>query len=281
MKNSFHPFHPFVFGAFLAVPLLAQPDTSGRSKSAEAQSPQSLATATTTRDPAQELAQVRTRLEEIRRETPADKQAEYFLMQRVAELEKFAPSTFSVDFSGGQLERLLATVAKTNTHPFNLLAEDPQKLRDATLSAFSVHNVTPAAFAATLNLFLAPQGMVVEKIIPDQFYGGQDHPGPEVYVMRPAKSSAAAPGRFESFQLDRYLEQQSIDDIVGAVRAAWELDPAHKSDALHIKFHPATSILLVSGPEDAIRIAEQVIQSLKRPQPRPPQPTPAPSPDKK
>jgi hypothetical protein len=185
----------------------------------------------------------------------------------------------SIDFPGGPLDQLMVVLAKTNTGGFNLLSEDPKMLA-TIVPPFSVHNVTPTAFAAALNLFFAPRSLVVEKIIPDQFYGGQDHPGPDVYVMRAAKSSTAAPGRFLAFQLAPYLEQQSIDDIVGAVRAAWELDPTHKPDELHVKFHPPTSILLVSGPSDALNISQQVIQSLKRGStaPRVPAPTPTPSP---
>ena len=46
--------------------------------------------------------------------------------------------------------------------------------------------------------------------------------------------------------------------------AGWELDPAHDPKALNLKFHPGTSILLVSGSTDAIMVTQSVIGQLKR-----------------
>ena len=82
----------------------------------------------------------------------------------------------------------------------------------------------------------------------------------------PANEKAPAPQlQFLSFQLAPFLQSQSVNDIVEAIRTAWELDPSHTSEMLHIKFHPGTSILLVSGPQEAINIARNVLIELKRP----------------
>jgi ribosome recycling factor len=79
----------------------------------------------------------------------------------------------------------------------------------------------------------------------------------------PARPRTPLPIDFESFQLAPYLRDQSIDDIVEAIRASWELNPRNDPNALRLKFHPPTSILLASGPRDALNMAGKIISQLK------------------
>jgi hypothetical protein len=54
-----------------------------------------------------------------------------------------------------------------------------------------------------------------------------------------------------------------IDDIVAAIRLAWQMDPSHKNDSLQIKYHPPTNLLLVTGTPASLEVVERVIDSLK------------------
>ncbi len=130
-----------------------------------------------------------------------------------------------------------------------------------SLPAFSLQNASPDLFARSLGQFLESRGL---HLIPS----GYSVPGTkDVYVVQrfSSKSPRQMSGdAFEPIQLAPYLAEQNIDDIIGAIRAAWELDPGHDAAALRLKFHPPTSILLVSGPGEATNLALKVVGSLKR-----------------
>jgi hypothetical protein len=94
-------------------------------------------------------------------------------------------------------------------------------------------------------------------------------------LARPTRPRTTVPPAsvFESFQLAPFIipraqsadeRIQAVDYIVNAIRTAWEMDPSHDKDALRIKFHSPTSILLVSGPGPAIDTAKNVLGSLRR-----------------
>lgn len=191
------------------------------------------------------------------------------------------PSRYvTLDFPGGSLSQLLEAVGKTDASSFNLVVDEHAvRENDVKVRAFSLRNAPPVAVAATLSFLLADQKLAVEKLIPDLVRGGEFQPGPDVYVVRPPQSGGNSV-RFEAFQLENRLGAQSIDDIVGAIRAAWELDPAHQPDALRLKFHPGTSLLFVSGSQEALNVASLVVTSLKR-VPGDPRSAPSPTPPAK
>lgn len=162
----------------------------------------------------------------------------------------------TIDFRGGSLAQLAAAIASSGRGTFNIVgaAED---VNAAVLPAFSVRNADPSALMESLNALLQSQKLYLER--PRK---GNEWIEGTYTVYRRASLSREQRPTFESFQLRPYLANHSIDDIVAAVRGAWELDPAHAADALRLKFHPPTGILLVSGPEDAIRIAHNVVSKL-------------------
>lgn len=157
----------------------------------------------------------------------------------------------SVDFPGGSVAQLVAAVNKPDGHAFNLLGETEDLA--TRLPAFSVRNVNPSAFAMALRQLLEPRGITV---MPE---------GPDLFVLRKVATMVRRePVAFESFQLSPYLDKQSVEDIVSAMRTAWELNPANKPEELQLKFHPATRLLLASGSADAIRVASKVLSTLSR-----------------
>jgi hypothetical protein len=181
------------------------------------------------------------------------------------------PRTISVDFPGGTFSALSAAISKTDGAYFNLIGEQSDLTTE--LPAFSVRNASPEIFAAALNQLLTPRGLEIKP-------GGNMINGEgTVFVIaksiprRPVASSE--PTQFESYQLGSLLGKQSVDDIVDAIRQAWELDPTHKANALVLKFHPPTKLLLVSGSSAAINVARQVIAAIAS-LPRDNAPRPAP-----
>lgn len=161
------------------------------------------------------------------------------------------PQRLTINFSGGTVADLVAVLNRIEAPGFNLIGEK-EDLATA-LPPFSLRDVSSGAFAMGLRQILEPRGITVMS------------EGNEMFVLRrlgSLRSPAMEPQRFESYQLASYLEKQSIDDIVGAIRAAWELNPQNKSEALQLKFHPPTKLLLVSGSGEAVNIASKVISTL-------------------
>lgn len=161
-------------------------------------------------------------------------------------------SSISIDFPGGTIADLLAKVNQAQGGAFNLLGETEDLAM--RLPAFSVRNVSPSSFAKGLSQLLEPKGIMIIS------------EGADMYTLRRVNTlMPQQPAMFESFQIGPFLDKLSVDDIVAAVRTAWELNPANKPDALQLKFHPATKLLLASGSPDAIKVASKVIASLLNP----------------
>jgi hypothetical protein len=174
----------------------------------------------------------------------------------------------TVDFPGGPASALIAAINKAGGS-FNVIGDKGDLAIE--LPPLSVRNADAASFAGALAAIL-PSGYMLSA------NGG---PGPgQVYTLRKqtpveaANTAYALSSRiaaFQSFQLAAYLDTQTVDDIVSAIHSAWELDPSHKPDALHVKFHPPTGILLVSCPQEGIMIVQSVLQQLrKNPEPKSP-----------
>jgi hypothetical protein len=162
--------------------------------------------------------------------------------------------TVSIDFAGGSVADFLAVLKKNGTN-FNLLA-NPEDLA-TPLPAFSIRNTLPTQFARALSQLISSRGFSIE----------QSGSGPigldPVFVL--VRQSPTARVSFESFQMEPYLQKQSIQDIIDAIRLAWSMNPAHRPDDLQLKFHPATKLLLVAGPSEAIQQAKQIVSSLNPP----------------
>jgi hypothetical protein len=200
-----------------------------------------------------ELAHLRERLGEQHPEVVA-------LQKEIVNLEKKSPWTFSIDFPGGTLKQVLTPLAGPDGVSFSLIGSGEPADFATELPPFSLHNANLITVAKVLGTLLEARGFQLRVI---------DDSGPSSVVCVLTRRDTPKPEKrppqtlFESFPLGAFLGEQSIDDIVGAIRTGWELDPAHDRDALRLKFHPPTSILLVSGPPEAIMVATKVISQLK------------------
>ncbi len=182
----------------------------------------------------------------------------------------------SVDFPGGTLNDLLALIAKNPEVSLSVInAGEPADLA-TPVPAFVLRNTTAPTILQVLARLLNPRGLELSPV------SGDDNSVVALLVRHdPARPGPvrAPPTEFESFQLGPFLGETSVDDVVAAIRTAWELDPHHDASALRLKFHPPTSILLVSGPREGLSMAMKIISQLKpstkiRPDssPRPPSP---------
>jgi hypothetical protein len=177
-----------------------------------------------------------------------------------------SPKTITIDFPGGPASALIAAVAKLDReNGFNVIGEKSDLAIE--LPPFAVRNADPSALAAALNGVLQARGYTLAP-------NGRVAPGHSpVFTLRklsPFEVDHRLMGEMQSFQLAPYLGQQSVDDIIGAIRTAWELDPTRAPTALRLKFHPPTGILLVSAPRDGIAIVMTVLKELRRSETPPP-----------
>jgi hypothetical protein len=185
---------------------------------------------------------------------------EYIAAAGATAAQRSESRVISVDFPGGPASALIAAIGKSDRdNSFNVIGEKEDLAIE--LPAFSVRNADPAALANALNGILQPRGYILAP-------SGRVDPGQSpVFTLRkltPYETDQRQVGQFQSFQLAPYLELQTVDDITGAIRAAWELDPARSPTALRLKFHPPTGILLVSAPQDGLRVVQAVLNELRR-----------------
>lgn len=193
-----------------------------------------------------------------------------------------APRQFSIDFPGGTVRDFLTAVSKNDGVSISIIAaSDPADL-GAPLPPFSLRNINTMTAEQVLARMLNARGYDLTLV------SGDPYSNSVVAVLSRIEKKPVVvrmpSSRFESFQLGPYLADQSIDDIVGAIRMAWELDPQHDPKALNLKFHPQTAILLMSGPPEGLELAMKIISQLKRSaknDPKPAQKTPPPEAEKR
>jgi hypothetical protein len=164
--------------------------------------------------------------------------------------------TVSLDFPGGSLGDLIALVGKTNGETaLNVIGE--KAALSTEVQAFTVRNADRDALLRAIGELLRSKGVRVQGVGGGVFIVSSDSPKDR----RPTHPRSEVV--FDSFQLGSYLDdQQSVDNIVDVIRSAWTMNPAHDANALQVKFHPGTKLLLVSGPPEAIEMTRQLIRSL-------------------
>lgn len=167
-----------------------------------------------------------------------------------------APHTLlTIDFPGGSIAQFVAKVSESGATPFNVVGEKADLATQ--LPPFSVRNAELTAVASALSRMVAMHGLILMATTPDETN--------TVYTVGKMASFEVGPKAFKSFQMAPYLQTQPIDAIVDAIRVAWQLDAGHDPKALELKYHPATTLLLASGPSEAVVLVDKVISSLNPP----------------
>lgn len=216
--------------------------------------------------------------------TDSDNQVKQ-LREKIAALEYVAankpsaspeqPRILSVDFPGGPASALFSLVNQDTKSGLNIIGEKADLAIE--LPPFTIRNADSASLASALDTLVRQRGYTLQ---------GGVRPAPglsAVFVLRKILPHEIPGGQvsFQSFQLGHYLEHQTVDDIVAAVRTAWELDPANSATALRMKYHPPTGILLVSAPGHGISLVQTVLNQLRKSEGPKTKADPTPAPAKK
>lgn len=190
------------------------------------------------------------------------------LHSRIEYIVRRAPPLITVRSKGGPLSGFITAASKLKEISFTLInAADPADL-ETPIAPFELSNANWGTVINVLGTFLRSRGLELRVV------GGDDPNFAEastiVCVLNHTEESRVAGHRaqqseFESLQLGEHIDDaQTIEVIVDAIRAAWELDPARDPAALRLRFHPATKLLLVSGPAPASLVVRQVIGGLQK-----------------
>jgi hypothetical protein len=165
------------------------------------------------------------------------------------------PHSFTMDFPGGPLSKLLADVAAQNgLTKFSIIRESEDM--DPVLPAFSVRNQPPEAVIVALGRIVVREGYNLDSV------------GPNLAVLSRIPGGLEF-GGFAAFQLAGRLESQSVDEITSAVQAACEFAfPDQKISTLRFRYHPGTKLLFVAGSQREIGVAHEVIGSIVEPRAR-------------
>jgi hypothetical protein len=261
--------------ATLLIPFMSLPAANAESAKAPAANPNAKKFEFSVRSaPAYEEAASALSALEVRLGRDAPQVAEQ--RERLRQLHGNTLLLINVRSAGGPLSAFLAEsdLSRFGMGALTVInAGDPADL-ETELPPFNLRNSNWGTIVGVLSAFLNTRGLELK-------VAGSDNPNVAesksvVCVLRrigPSREfkSAQAPV-FDSFQLAPSLEFQSIDDIVAAIRLAWELDPSRKAADLQLKFHAPTAMLLVSGPPEAVQIAQKVVVNLKRDPLAPPPP---------
>jgi hypothetical protein len=161
-------------------------------------------------------------------------------------------STVDVRFAGGTIAQLIAELKSADGSGFNLMG-DPS-LFETPVPKTVVSNVEIFNFVSALSSMLRASGMMIT------LSGGN------IFILTKipdfTTTSPSPIPTFQAYQLAPYLPTVSADDITDAINTAWKADPKHNAATLTFKFHPATKILFVYGPPEAITLATQIIPQL-------------------
>jgi hypothetical protein len=174
-----------------------------------------------------------------------------------AEEKSNATRGITIDFPGGPLSKLMADF---NAQDAKYSIIQTGNL-DPILPALSVRDENFDAIIMALHRILEPQGYALLPV------------SPKLAVLRASESKP--PSHFASFQIERKLGAQSIDEFLSAIRAAGEFArPDQTSSTLRFKYHPGTKLLFVAGAPSEIDVVREVIVSLPETPPAPRSSTP-------
>jgi len=160
------------------------------------------------------------------------------------------PSFVSIDFPGGPLSKLVASLGGDKDTKLSIIQSAGL---DPIMPAFSVHNVRVDAVIAALGQIVEPQGYTLRPV------------GPNLAVLA-RNDSLMRPPAFASFQLESKVNARSgrtAEEVIAAIQLGCEFaDPGRSPSTLRFKYHPGTKLLFVAGTRQEIDVAHQVFGSL-------------------
>ena len=173
----------------------------------------------------------------------------------VSEMPTGELPTFNIDFPGGNPEELIQQLTKASGTRPNVVI--PSYIADVPIPKFKLQNVNTRQVFEALNMVPDEKGAVIVRWISEGEKGGPNRVW--TLVKAPARQRAETcqvvfiGNLFESFQLE---------DINAAIRTSWEM--LGKSSTASLKFHKETSLLIVKGDEEELKLAFEVVKSLQQ-----------------
>ena len=179
----------------------------------------------------------------------------------IAQAPRVEPKTFKLDFAGGSIESLAAAMEKVEGVSFSIVTAENQDLK-VELPRIRIVNGTAHSLADVLRHVMNARGFGLETVRT----GDVNTVICVVHQHGFRPPAASIPQLFESFQLGPFLERgATVEHITDAIQMSWKLNPANQPDGLRLKFHPGTSILLVSGSHEALEVARKILTQLPAP----------------
>ena len=161
-----------------------------------------------------------------------------------------AAETINVDFSGGTLEDLLATIKGDNAVSINVVVS--RAARQAKIPELDLRHVrVPDVMTALTNLGHLVIDQAGENIYSiRQLNVQQEQRGVQIYDIRALVT--------EQFNATVFF---GVDDIVTAMTIAWDMTD-EEGRAPSLKFHEETYLLVVYGNSAQQKIAKTVLERL-------------------
>jgi len=180
---------------------------------------------------------------------------------------------FEVHFKGGKPAELVEALARSaRIRPNVIIQPDCQ---DIDISPFDLHDVTVGEVFVALNMLSSFSNTTARNGSwqPSSSGGGeiwlltrqvpaQQNP----FQQRMATVMGSNPGSMQPprvcrvFNLSRYLDQFTVEDITTAVQGAWEL--LNRDEKPTIKYHKDTKLLIVAGEESQLLVVSDVLREL-------------------
>lgn len=160
--------------------------------------------------------------------------------------------TVDVDFPGGTFAQFVARLKSSDGAGFDLLSD--AALAETPMPRIRLANIELQSLIVAVQSLLRGSNVMITAA-PSNVLVLTKNP---VFVPAPLPPGPT----FQAFQLAPYLATLSIDDITDAIATAWAGEPKRDPKAVTLKFHPATKVLFVYGPAEAITMATQIIPQL-------------------
>ncbi|MFZ4749482.1 MAG: hypothetical protein ACOYMM_03125 [Phycisphaerales bacterium] len=217
---------------------------------------------------------------EAERRVQSERQQEQSRIEELRQREQWRFEEFStvnIDWKGGTLQELLASVK--SLVECNVVLADPS-VGGLTIPALSVRRVAPEVFFRSLqSLPLADDAQLVVTVVapetaegskPSQSTQSQGKPAittsPVIVIARKPVSAADSPSAAVTqriFDLSNWpgADAKGIESLIGAIEFAMQADGS--VDRVKVRYHEPSRILFAKGPSGSIQLIDEIVTAFR------------------
>jgi len=217
---------------------------------------------------------------EAERRVQSERQQEQSRIEELRQREQWRFEEFStvnIDWKGGTLQELLASVK--SLVECNVVLADPS-VGGLTIPALSVKRVAPEVFFRSLqSLPLADDAQLVVTVVapetaegskPSQSTQSQAKPvintSPVIVIARKPVSAADSPSAAVTqriFDLSNWpgADAKGIESLIGAIEFAMQADGS--VDRVKVRYHEPSRILFAKGPSGSIQLIDEIVTAFR------------------